>query len=127
VAVRTSEIGEERVGPSGEPCTAVLGRGRRCGGDEFAGAIDVAVGAAGEAEVGVVELAERSSERCLKPGVDVVREREPFLGVVVVAEQGGGTGERARNRSMDARAWEPGTCAPSVVARRTVRSLQHPE
>jgi hypothetical protein len=56
-------------------------------------AFEVAVGAAGEAEVGVVELTERGMERCLESGVDVARGRERSFGLVVVAEEGGGAGQ----------------------------------
>ena len=63
----------------------------------FARVFDVAVGAAGEAEVGVVELAERGPVRGLQLRVDVVRGREPLFGLVVVAEHGGGSCEWPRN------------------------------
>src|SRR3954463_13828815 len=96
---RPSEGGEELVGPSGESSAGVLRGGHRCGGHHLAGAFDVAVGAAGAAEVGVVELAERSPERCLEALVDVVRDREPLFGLLVVAEEGGCACER------------PGDCA----------------
>jgi hypothetical protein len=61
---------------------------------EVSGAFGVAVGAASKAEVGVVELTERDIERRLEASVDVVRDREPFLGLLVLAEQGRAPGER---------------------------------
>ena len=54
------------------------------------GMFEIAVGAAGEAEVGVVELTGGGPERRLQLGVEVVRGREPLFGLVVVAEEGGG-------------------------------------
>ena len=56
---RGSNACEQRFCAFGESGAAVLGRGRRGCGDEVAGVFDVAVGAAGEAEVRVVGLAKR--------------------------------------------------------------------
>ena len=99
-AICWSELGEERVGASGETCAAVLGGRRRGGGYKVAGAVEVAVGAAGEAEVGVVELTACGPKRCLESGVDVVCDCEPGFSLVVVAEEGGGAGERTRNCAL---------------------------
>src|SRR3954470_17862386 len=67
-------VNEECGGASREAGAAVLGRGRRRGRDELAGAFEVAVGATGEAKVGVVELPECGPERRFEPGVYVVRD-----------------------------------------------------
>ena len=93
---RCSELGEESGGAFGESGTAVFGRSCRSSSCEVAGAFEIAVGAAGNAEVSVVELPAGGFERCLQPGVDVVRSREPLFGLFVVTEDCGRSGKRAR-------------------------------
>ena len=59
----SSHVGEAFLGASGESCAAVLGCGRRRNCDQVPSPFKVAFGSAGEADVDVVELSERGSNR----------------------------------------------------------------
>ena len=90
---------EEVRRASAQSFTAVLGRGRGGSCCEITSPLQVTVGAAGEAEVGVVELAACGPVGRLEPGVKVVCDREPGFGLFVAVEDGGGSdGAVARYR-----------------------------
>ena len=96
-----SDSVDHRLGPLAEARAAVLLGESRGGRDELAGPFEVAVGAPGEVEVGVVQLTERCPVRGFESSVEVVGGGKPPLGSVVVAEDGGGACERPSEGSVD--------------------------
>src|SRR5690349_10476495 len=89
-----SGVGQQLGSAFAQPRAAVLGRCSRGGCRELSCVFEVAVGTAGKAEVGVVELTESRPEWGLKPSVDVLRHGEPLFGLVVLAKHRGGASER---------------------------------